>query len=29
VNVRSKAEFPPNFLPENGQLLSTSNLTGT
>jgi hypothetical protein len=28
VNVRSKAEFPPNFLPENGKLLPRTRLSG-
>ncbi|MEX2203819.1 MAG: hypothetical protein WD965_07000 [Actinomycetota bacterium] len=28
VNVRSQAEFPPNFLPETGKLPPKSNLVG-
>lgn len=28
VNVRAKAEFPPNFLPEKGKLLPRSKLVG-
>ena len=28
VNIRSKAEFPPNFLPETGTLPPKSNRAG-
>jgi hypothetical protein len=28
VNVGSKAEFPPNFLPENAKIPPRSNLFG-